>query len=436
MATRENVVDAAREYWEAKPKASFIPGETYVPVSGKVVDADDLAALIEASLDMWLTAGRFAKDFERALSTRIGVKSALLTTSGSSANLLAFTAFTSPQLGAQGIAPGSEVITVAAGFPTTVNPIIQNRCIPVFVDVDPRTHNVAPGRIEAAIGPKTRAVMLAHTLGNPFDAKHVRALCDQHGLIFVEDCCDALGATVGGSAVGTFGDVATLSFYPAHHITTGEGGAVLTKDSRLASIIESFRDWGRDCWCSPGCDNTCKKRYNWQLGSLPHGYDHKYVYSHIGYNLKMTDMQAAIGLRQLDKLDGFIAARRRNHAYLLDGMRSRGLDRHLILPEAAPGTEPSWFGVALSVKPESGIERNALVRTLEARKIGSRLVFAGNLLRQPAYRDIEHRVIGGLENTDFVMNQSFWLGCWPGLTTPMLDYVLETLDVTVRELVR
>lgn len=435
-ALRERILALGDAFHAAAPQPAFVPGESYIPVSGKVLDAQDLRYLLDASLDMWLTAGRFAQRFERALARRTGGRFATATTSGSSANLLAFTALTSPQLEARRIQPGSEVITVAAGFPTTVNPIVQNQCVPVFVDVDPRTHNMDTTQLDVALSDKTRAVMVAHTLGNPFDVVRVREFCDAHDLYLIEDCCDALGATVEGQPVGTFGDLATLSFYPAHHITTGEGGAVFSKSVKWKPIVESFRDWGRDCWCEPGKDNTCAKRFEWQLGELPQGYDHKYIYSHIGYNLKITDMQAAVGLSQLDKLDLFIAQRRANHKALGERLRAEGLDAYFELPEATPHTEPSWFGFVLTVRPETGIDRNALVRTLEERRIGTRLVFAGNLLRQPAYRNVAHRTIGTLEHTDTIMRHSFWIGCWPGIGPAQLDYMTETLKTLAQEMCR
>jgi CDP-6-deoxy-D-xylo-4-hexulose-3-dehydrase len=409
----------------AFPARPFIPGETPVPVSGKVLDADDLAMLVRASLDAWLTAGPFAKEFERRFAAVMGTRHALLVNSGSSANLLALTALTSPQLGERRLRPGDEVLTVAAGFPTTVNPILQNGLVPVFVDV--QLPSMAPDyeALAAAVGPRTRGIMIAHTLGNPYDARRVAELAQAHGLWMVEDCCDAVGAQAHGQPVGTFGDLATASFYPAHHITMGEGGAVLTGSPKLKGVAESFRDWGRDCWCEPGCDNSCGKRFGWQLGTLPEGYDHKYIYSHIGYNLKATDLQAAIGVSQLRKLDGFIAARRRN----FDHLRTRlaAVEEQLMLPEAEPWAEPSWFGFPLLVRPGAGFTRNQLTRFLESRKIGTRLVFGGNLLRQPAYRDIPHRVVGGLANTDAVMDTACWVGVYPGLTAEMIDYVADAI---------
>jgi CDP-6-deoxy-D-xylo-4-hexulose-3-dehydrase len=424
-ALREQIRELVAEYHTAAfPARDFVGGETPVPVSGKVFDASELQHLVDASLDFWLTTGRFANRFERELARVFGVRHALLVNSGSSADLLALTALTSPLLEERRLVPGDEVITVAAGFPTTVNPILQNGLIPVFVDVTIPTYDIDVTQLEAARSDRTRAVMLAHTLGNPFDLGAVSEFCKKHGLWLVEDCCDAVGATYDGKHVGTFGDLATASFYPAHHITMGEGGAVMTKLPLLKRIVESFRDWGRDCWCEPGKDNTCGKRFDWQLGELPYGYDHKYTYSHIGYNLKATDMQAAVGVAQLAKLPGFIEARRRNFQILKEGMRD--LEEFFILPEATPNSEPSWFGFPIAVRPEAPFTRDQIVRELESRKIGTRLLFAGNLLRQPAYQGIPHRVVGDLKNSDFVMNQVFWIGVYPGLNVPELAYVLDT----------
>jgi CDP-6-deoxy-D-xylo-4-hexulose-3-dehydrase len=431
---RAEIVRLAREYFDARQEPAFEPGVTYIPPSGKVLDADDCGNLIDASLDMWLTAGRYAEQFEAELATKFGRRHAKLTVSGSAANLLAFACLTSWKLGEKRIKPGDEVITVAAGFPTTVAPIVQYGCIPVFVDVDIDTHNVDVDLLEAAITPKTRAVMIAHSLGNPFDVARVAAICKQHKLYLIEDCCDAFGAFVGGQHVGTFGDVATLSFYPAHHITTGEGGAVLMNSPLLAKIAESFRDWGRDCYCAPGKDNTCNKRFNWRLGDLPKGYDHKYTYSHVGYNLKMSDMQAAVGVSQLKKLDRFVERRRENFARLTERLIARGLDAYYHLPVPTPGTEPSWFGYLLTVRDGTGIIRNTVTRTLEDRKVGTRMLFAGNLIKQPAFRDVAYRVHGSLANTDKIMNDSFWVGVWPGIDDARLDYMADTLLAITREL--
>ena len=430
---RNTILESSRNFLEQTlaPK-DFVPGETYIPPSGKVLDAQDGINLIDAALDMWLTAGRYADEFESKVAKKFGRKLSKLTVSGSAANLLAFSTLTSWKLGEKRIKPGDEIITVAAGFPTTVAPIVQYGCVPVFVDIDLVTHNVDVDKLEAAIGPKTRGIMIAHSLGNPFDVIRVAELCKQHDLYLVEDCCDAFGAKLDGKGVGTFGDLATLSFYPAHHITMGEGGAVLMDSIRLARITESFRDWGRDCYCKPGCDNTCGKRFEWELGDLPKGYDHKYIYSHIGYNLKVSDMQAAIGCSQLDKLEGFIAKRNANFNGLTRRIKAAGLEEYLHLPEATPNSEPSWFGYLMSVRDGTGLNRTQIVQGLEEHKVGTRLLFAGNLLRQPAFRDIEHRVVGNLNNTDKTMRDSFWVGVWPGITEEMLDYMVETLASVVR----
>jgi CDP-6-deoxy-D-xylo-4-hexulose-3-dehydrase len=402
----------------------FTPGASGVPCAGRVFDAEELLLLVDSALDFWLTAGRYADRFEREFAERIGVRYALLVNSGSSANLVALSCLTSPKLRDRRLRPGDEVITVAAGFPTTVNPIIQNGLVPVFVDVHLPTYNIDVAQLEAARSERTRAVMIAHTLGNPFDLDAVADFARRHDLWLIEDCCDAVGSTYRGRNVGTFGDLATVSFYPAHHVTMGEGGAVLTDHPSLRKLVESFRDWGRDCWCAPGADDTCGKRFHWSLGNLPHGYDHKYIYSHIGYNLKATDMQAAVGVAQLAKLDGFGAARRRNFARLRRGLED--LQEFLVLPEATPGSDPSWFGFPISVRPGVPFSRRDVVRFLDARKVATRQVFAGNLLRQPAYSDITHRAIGDLPNSDFVMNQSFWVGVYPGLSDAMIDYVVGT----------
>ena len=404
----------------------FVPNQSVVPVSGKVLGAKELQGMVEASLDGWLTTGRFNAAFEKRLADYLGVKYLLTVNSGSSANLVAFGALTSPRLGARAIQPGDEVIGVAAGFPTTVNPILQYGAVPVFVDIDLATHNIDVGLIEAAITPRTKAIMLAHTLGNPFDLEAVTALCRQHHLWLIEDCCDALGTTYHGRSVGTFGDMATLSFYPAHHITMGEGGAVLTNHSELKLIAQSLRDWGRDCYCPPGTDDTCHKRFNWQLGHLPAGYDHKYTYSHLGYNLKISDMQAACALAQMDRLDGFIAARRANFHYLHNRLQSCAEFLHL--PEATPGSDPSWFGFLITLKEDSGVERVALLNHLNRHKIGTRLLFGGNLTRQPYMIGRSFRVCGALTNTDIVMNHSFWIGVYPGLTQEMLAFAADTIE--------
>ena len=404
----------------------FEPGVSPVPVSGKVLGAKELQLMVEASLDGWLTTGRFNAMFEERLARYIGVKHLITVNSGSSANLVAFSTLTSPRLGERAIQKGDEVIGVAAGFPTTVNPILQFGAVPVFVDVDLATHNIDASLIEAAITPRTKAIMLAHSLGNPFNLDVVTALCKKYQLWLVEDCCDALGARYRGQLVGTFGDIGTLSFYPAHHITMGEGGAVFTNNAELKLIAESFRDWGRDCYCPPGKDNTCNKRFCWKLGNLPEGYDHKYTYSHLGYNLKISDMQAACALAQLDRLDDFIAARKANFAYLKDKLRS--CEAFLHLPEATPHAEPSWFGFPVILKPEAGVKRVDLLSFLDQNKIGTRLLFAGNLTRQPYMIGQNFRVSGELTNTDVVMNQTFWLGVYPGLTTEHLDFIVAKLE--------
>ena len=434
---REELIAGSRLFFRQNfSQKPFVPGETYIPPTGKVLDENDCANLIDASLDMWLTAGRFADEFEKKLPIMFGRKLAKVTVSGSAANLLAFSTLTSWKLGSDRIKPGDEVITVAAGFPTTVTPIIQHGCIPVFVDIDVETHNVDVNAIEAAIGPKTRAIMIAHSLGNPFDVVRVAELCERYNLFLIEDCCDAFGAKVNGKGVGTFGDLATLSFYPAHHITMGEGGAVLMDKIKLARICESFRDWGRDCYCKPGTDNTCNKRFEWQLGELPKGFDHKYTYSHLGYNLKVTDMQAAIGLSQLDKLENFIDRRNKNFWGLRSRMQEMGLEKYYHLPTPTLNSEPSWFGFMLTLKDDNDIDRTNIVKKLEHKKVGTRLLFGGNLTRQPAFMGQNYRVHGELVNTDKVMNRGFWIGVWPGINEDMLDYMVKTLqDVTMEELI-
>lgn len=432
-SARREVLEAARRYFDAKAPARFVPGETYIPPSGKVLDADDLEHLVDAALDLWLTAGRFSERFEEALAQRIGVRHAHMTVSGSAANLLAFSALTSPRLRTR-ILAGSEVLTVAASFPTTVAPIVQNRCVPVFVDVDLDTHNVDVTRLAEAVSPKTRAIMIAHTMGNPFDLAAVTRLAEEHDLHLIEDCCDAFGATFEGQNVGTFGTVGTLSFYPAHHITTGEGGAVFTRRKAISKLIESFRDWGRDCWCKPGMENTCGKRFEWKQGDLPRGYDHKYIYPHLGYNLKATDMQAAVGLSQLGKLDRFIAARRANFNTLKSAFVEQGYDEHFHVVSPTPGAEPSWFGFLLTVRDESPLKRNAVINYLTERKIGTRLLFAGNIIRQPAFAGVEYRVSGPLDMTDKVMRDTFWIGVWPGLTKAHIEYIVEVFGDMIREL--
>ena len=423
---RARILELVAEYSaEAFPAKKFVPGESHVPVSGRVFDATDMQFLIDSGLDFWLTTGRYANQFEKEFARFFKMRHAILVNSGSSANLLALTCLTSPLLGDRQLKPCDEVITVATGFPTTINPIFQNNLVPVFVDVDIPTYNVDVTQLGAAFSNRTRAVMIAHTLGNPFNLEAVTEFCTTHNLWLIEDCCDAVGATYDGQPVGKFGDVATVSFYPAHHITTGEGGAVLTDQPKLKKLIESFRDWGRDCWCDPGKENTCGKRFDWQLGELPHGYDHKYTYTHIGYNLKATDMQAAVGVAQLKKLPGFIEKRRENFNYLTE--RLRHLQDYLLLPQTTPNSDPSWFGFPISVRPEAPFTRDDAVRWLEAHKIGTRLLFGGNLIRQPAYRGQKFRVVGNLNRADEVMHRVFWIGVYPGLTQSMLDYVSDMI---------
>jgi len=421
---REDIRSMVKEYYDVALTAkAFVAGEGSIPVSGKVFDSTEIELLVEASLDGWLTTGRFATQFEREFAAFMGVRCSLLVNSGSSANLAALSCLTSPSLGDRRLMPGDEVITVAAGFPTTVNPIIQNGLIPVFVDVQVPTYNIDVTQLEAAVSGRTKAVVLAHTLGNPFDLEAVMQFATKHKLWVIEDCCDAVGSTYKGRGVGTFGHLATTSFYPAHHITMGEGGCVLTQSPALKKLAESFRDWGRDCWCDPGKSNTCGCRFAWKLGDLPTGYDHKYIYSHIGYNLKATDMQAAVGVAQLKKLPGFIAARRANFAKLHAALSD--LQDIFVLPEATAGSEPSWFGFPLAIRPDASTARNQVVSFIESRNISTRLLFGGNLLRQPAYRDIQRRVIGDLKNTDFVMNNVFWIGLYPGITQSMIDYMVD-----------
>ena len=429
---RNQILSLSEDYFHQKfPPSDFIPGTTYIPVTTKKLDPEDLRFLLEASLDLWLTTGRFGRAFEKDFAAFVGNKvPSLLVNSGSSANLVAVSALSSPQLKKQGLKPlekGDEVITVAAGFPTTVNPIVQNGWVPVFVDVDLRTLNALPEKIMEAKTSKTRAVVLAHTLGNPYRADILAKWCSEEGLFLIEDCCDALGATIGNERVGSFGSFSTYSFYPAHHITMGEGGAVLCKDSVLRRIAESIRDWGRDCWCEPGVDNTCGKRFNWSLGTLPQGYDHKYTYSHIGYNLKVTDMQAAIGLSQLKKAPGFIEARRANWHKIKKGFHSSPvLTKYFSPAEPTAGTTPSWFGFPVSV--EEGLSREKVVAFLEENKVGTRLLFSGNLTRQPAYQNTEHRIVGTLTNTDKIMKDTFWIGVHPLLDDKKISYMLETLE--------
>ena len=423
---RTEIRTLVAEYFAAAfPTPDFVPGQSPVPVSGKVFDHTELQSLVDSSLDFWLTTGRFAEAFEREFAKVMGVRHALLCNSGSSANLLALSALTSSRLNDRALREGDEVLTVAAGFPTTVNPIYQNRLTPVFVDVNLGTYDAPIERLAEAIGPRTRAIMMAHTLGNPFNLAGVMQLAKQHNLFVIEDTCDAVGAMYDGKPAGSFGDLATTSFYPAHHITMGEGGSVLTQSGALKKILESFRDWGRDCWCPPGADNTCGRRFDWQLGDLPYGYDHKYVYSHIGYNLKLTDMQAAVGVAQLPKLPHFIAARRANFARLYEGLKP--LEDRFILPEATPGSEPSWFGFALTIRPGVKIDRLALTQHLESRRIGTRLLFGGNLMKQPAYKDLPRRVVDSLDNADVITTNTFWIGVHPGLDDARIDYLIKSI---------
>lgn len=426
-AIRHEIASLVQQYADIvyAPKP-FVPGESPIPVSGKVIGAAELKNMVEASLDGWLTTGRFNAEFERRLAGYLGVKYLITVNSGSSANLVAFSTLTSPKLGERAIKPGDEVIGVAAGFPTTVNPILQFGAVPVFVDIDLTTHNIDASKIEAAISPKTKAIMLAHSLGNPFNLEVVTALCKRYGLWLIEDCCDALGSTYNGRPVGTFGDIATLSFYPAHHITMGEGGAVFTNNPKLKLIAESFRDWGRDCFCPPGKDNTCKQRFCRKLGDLPQGYDHKYTYSHLGYNLKISDMQAACALAQLDRLDEFVAVRKANFAYLKDRLKS--CEEYLMLPEATPNSDPSWFGFPVVLREDAGVNRVDLLNYLDQNKIGTRLLFAGNLTKQSYMIGRTFRISGDLNNTDIVMNQTFWLGVYPGLTSAHLDHLADRLE--------
>jgi CDP-6-deoxy-D-xylo-4-hexulose-3-dehydrase len=424
---RNEIQKLTKEYFnENFSEKKFEPGTTFLPANGKVLDSEDLSMLIDASLDMWLTAGRFHDQFEKELAQFWGLRHALMVNSGSSANLIAFSALTSPLLRDRQLKPEDEFITPAAAFPTTINPALQYGMKPVFIDIDLKIHNVTPELVEAAITPKTKLVMIAHTLGNPYDAKKIAEICKQKKIWFIEDCCDALGATIDGSHVGTFGDLATCSFYPAHHITTGEGGAVLTNNPALKKIAESFRDWGRDCYCAPGQENTCQKRYCWKSGELPFGYDHKYIYSHIGYNLKATDWQAAIGLSQLKKASSFIQKRKENFSYLKNKLISLGAQEYFELPETLKNADPSWFGFLLTLKNHHEI-RPKLLEYLNEKKIGSRLLFGGNITKQPAYLNIDKKIVGDLKNTDHIMNGAFYVGIWPGLSELMLDYIAEKI---------
>jgi len=413
-------------YLLSHKKEEFIPGKSNVPYAGRVYDENEIISLVDSALEFWLTAGRFASQFEKEFAEFLGVKHCLLTNSGSSANLLAISALTSPELGNKRLKPGDEVITVAAGFPTTVNPIIQNNLIPVFIDVNLGTYNIQVEKIEDAISDKTKAIFIAHTMGNPFNLDAVMEIAEKHDLWLIEDNCDALGSKYNGKYTGTFGHIATFSFYPAHHITMGEGGALVTNDAMLKRLIESFRDWGRDCWCEPGCDNTCGKRFGWKLGELPFGYDHKYIYSHIGYNLKITDMQAAIGVEQLKKLPSFIDARKRNFRLLYEGLKK--YDKYFILPEAEKEANPSWFGFLLTVRESAGFTKTDIVKYLEDNKIATRMPFAGNITRHPCFKNVNYRISGNLANTDRIMHDTFWIGVYPGLTGEMIEYTLAIFD--------
>lgn len=424
---RAAILEMVSQYYRAAwPERPFLPGETSIPCAGRVFDADELTHLVDASLDFWLTTGRYAARFEKELARFMDVSHAMLCNSGSSANLLALSALMSPELGAKQLQPGDEVITVASGFPTTVNPIFQNRLVPVFVDIEMGTYNIDIRYLEEALSTRTRAIILAHTLGNPFNLDAVLELARKHDLWLVEDNCDALGSTYKGRLTGAFGDLATLSFYPAHHLTMGEGGCVVTNQLQMKKLVESFRDWGRACWCDPGRDNSCAQRFQWQLGDLPYGYDHKYTYSHLGYNLKLTDMQAAVGVAQLKKLPQFIERRKQNWRILYEGLKP--FEEFLLLPQPTPASDPSWFGFLLTIRTDAPFTRHELVNYLEDRKIATRLLFGGNLIRQPAYRDLHFRVVGSLPNSDLVMNQSFWIGVYPGLTRNHLEYVLNVFS--------
>ncbi|QDM33321.1 lipopolysaccharide biosynthesis protein RfbH [Tardiphaga sp. vice352] len=431
-ALRDQILELSARYAElAHGPKPFVAGKSVVPVSGKVLGSQEMRFLVDSALDMWLTTGRFNTKFETQLAKVTGSRRTLTTNSGSSANLLAATALTSHILGDKALKPGDEVITCATGFPTTVNPVIQNGLVPVFLDVEMGTYNIDVTHLEAALSPRTRAIMIAHALGNPFNVAVITEFARKHDLFLIEDCCDALGATYDGKPVGTFGELGTLSFYPAHHITMGEGGAVLCNSTTFKRIVESIRDWGRDCYCEPGMDNTCKKRFGWKLGELPFGYDHKYTYSHLGYNLKITDMQAAIGLAQLERLDDFVAARRRNWQYLRDGLKH--LEDVFLLPVPTENSEPSWFGFCMTLRPEAPFDREHMVQYMnDEKKIGTRLLFGGNLLRQPYMKGRNYRVVGSLDNSDLVMNRTFWVGVYPGLTESHLDYIIESLTDYVK----
>ena len=432
---RQKIIELTSDYFDlVHKKKKFVPNETFIAASSKVLDKNDLNNLVDASLDLWLTSGRYADEFEKTLPKKFGTKFASSTVSGSAANLLAFSALTSDYFGKNKIKDGDEVITVAAGFPTTVAPIIHNRCVPVYLDVDLETCNIKTEYLKKALTKKTRAVFLAHTLGNPFDIEIITEFCRENNLYLIEDCCDAFGSKFDGKTVGSFGNFASLSFYPAHHITTGEGGAVLYNDYKMKRIVESFRDWGRDCWCQTGMNNTCGKRYSWKLGKLPKGYDHKFVYSHVGYNMKITDIQAALGCSQLKKVDEFIEKRKKNFNYLMKSFKDERLDKYFILPEKHPKADPSWYGFLLTIKEPNKLNRNKLVEHLNNKKILTRLLFAGNLTKQPGYMNKKHKIIGTLNNTDKIMNDTFWVGVWPGLGNKELDFIVSEIKKYIKNL--
>lgn len=431
IVDRKQVFDDVKKYLSSCDSRHFCPGKTTIPFAGRVFDSSEIVNLVDAALDTWLTTGRYAEEFEYQFAEFFGLSSCSLVNSGSSANLIALTSLTSPKLGERRLKPGDEVITVAAGFPTTVNPVVQNNLIPVFIDVELGTYNINTKNLEEAITERTKAIMLAHTLGNPFDLGKIMQLVKKYDLFLIEDCCDALGSTYDGKMVGTFGDFATFSFYPAHHITMGEGGAVLTNSTEYERLVRSFRDWGRDCYCDPGASNTCGRRFEQQHGDLPYGYDHKYVYSHIGYNLKLTDLQAAVGVAQLKKLPMFIEKRKHNFRRLKEGMKK--YSEFFILPEATPSSDPSWFAFPITVKESAPFTRNEIVAHLESSKIMTRMLFGGNLTRQPAYKDVKYRIFGELINTDIVMNRNFFIGVYPGITDEMIEYILHVFDKFIRE---
>ncbi len=431
MSTRKKIIELVKKHYDEEfPVEKFIPGKTDVPISGRTFDHKDIESLIDSSLDFWLTEGRFTDAFEKEFSKFLNIKHTVPVNSGSSANLLAFSSLTSPKLKDRAIKKGDEVITIATGFPTTVNPIIQNGCIPVFIDCEMGTYNINVDYLEDALSPKTKAVMIAHTLGNPFDLERVMDFCKDNELFLIEDSCDALGSKYDNKYTGTFGDAGTFSFYPAHHITMGEGGAVVTNNPVMNKLLESFRDWGRDCWCAPGESDTCNRRYDWQLGNLPYGFDHKYIFSQIGYNFKLTDLQASVGLSQLEKLDSFIDKRKKNWQHLYDGLKH--LDEFFILPIKDDRSDPSWFGFPITVKQDAPFSRPELINHLDERKINSRFLFAGNLLWQPAYQNVEHREVGSLSNSNTVALSTFWLGVFPGLSKEMIDYMIETIHEFVK----